>query len=141
MKYLIHCDGGSRGNPGPAASAYLITNDHGEDVGQGTRFLGQKTNNEAEYYAVIDALSWVVSRFPVLADTIEVYLDSDLLVNQLSGRYRVKSAKLLPLILKVKSLERQIARPVTYTHVHRHQNRSADRLVNFTLDNIKSASG
>lgn len=138
MELVIHCDGGARGNPGLAAAAYIIVDQTGRPITQSGVFLGEKTNNEAEYYGVIGALSWVVSHHTKIdPQAITIYLDSNLLVNQLSGTYRVKSASLQQLVIKVKMLEHSIGKPIRYTHVLRENNKDADRLVNQTLDRMQ----
>lgn len=94
------------------------------------RFLGHKTNNEAEYLALIDGLNLVAEWNP---DRLEVFLDSELVVNQLSGKYKVKKAELQPLHAKAKTLLNAFSK-VVVSHIEREKNRGADALVNLALD-------
>lgn len=123
----INCDGGARGNPGPAAAAFVVTGNLQYKCG---KYLGVATNNVAEYQAVILALEWLVKN-PGRAD---FFLDSNLVVNQLNGLFKVKNADLRELLLKVRELEGKITLPITYSYVPREQNSEADLLVNETLD-------
>ncbi len=125
----IFCDGGSRGNPGPAACAYIIYDDAGNIRQKCGKYLGTATNNEAEYWAVLEAL-----RHPELAEGshLNFYLDSLLVVNQLNGLWKIKEPRLKELFLKVKELSSSLK--VFYSYIPREQNRPADALVNETLD-------
>lgn len=133
MKLVIHTDGGSRGNPGQAAVGVVIESSKGETIELGRR-LGIKTNNEAEYMAVIVALEEVINR-KITPEQISFVLDSLLVVNQLKGSYKVKQAHLQELLSKIRKLETQIGAKMAYSHVLRGENREADRLVNEALDN------
>lgn len=133
----IHSDGGARGNPGPAAGAFLITTDGGRLLARRGIYLGVETNNQAEYLAVMNALIWVqdyLDKYPGTTSEIHCTLDSELVVNQLSGQYRVKSPELRILTSQIKELERSLAVPVRYQHVKRTQNKMADKVVNEILD-------
>lgn len=121
----VFCDGGSRGNPGPAACAFIIYDDAGNIRQKCGKYLGTATNNEAEYQAVIEALSSNLS-------DLNFYLDSLLVVNQLNGFWKIKEPRLKELFLKVKKLSSSLN--VSYSYVPREQNRAADALVNETLD-------
>lgn len=132
MKLVIHTDGGSRGNPGQAAVGVVIESSDGETIELGKR-IGIKTNNEAEYLAVIVALEEVINR-KITSEQISFVLDSLLVVNQLKGSYKVKQAHLQELLLQVRKLEAQIGAKMAYSHVLREENREADRLVNEALD-------
>lgn len=135
MKYIIYTDGGARGNPGPAAAGIVVQDEDHQVVHQDGICLGVLTNNQAEYRAVIHALEWVKSHGNLSATIdIEFYLDSDLLVNQLEGRYRIKSPQLKQLAMTVKMLELKIGVVPRYRHVPRELNQAADRLVNRALD-------
>lgn len=127
---IIHSDGGSRGNPGPTASAYIIENDHGEMLDQGGEYLGDYlTNDVAEYYGVLLGLQAAV-RLGVR--NVNFYSDSLMVVDQLNGMFRVKN-----LDMKVyKAIKQLLPRfnMVRFHHVHREYNRSADGLVNQILD-------
>lgn len=138
MKYIIYSDGGSRGNPGPAAFGFLVfSEENGERLAESGGYLGTLTNNQAEYQGVIHAFQWMRDhRNQVVASpkSLEVRLDSELLVNQLSGVYKIKSPGLQQLVIQVKNLEKTIGVPTTYKYVPREMNADADRLVNKALD-------
>lgn len=125
----IFCDGGSRGNPGSAACAYIIYDDAGNIREKCGKYLGTATNNEAEYQAVIEALSYLSH----LGD-LTFFLDSLLVVNQLNGLWKIKEPRLRELFAKIKQLEQSNNLTIKYTHIPREQNRAADALVNETLD-------
>lgn len=129
MKLKIFTDGGARGNPGPAACAYVASDDAGNIRNMCGKYLGPATNNEAEYQGVIEALNWCQETKATEAD---FYLDSLLVVNQLNGLWKIKEARLRELLTKAQSLEAGVK--VTYTHVTRDKNKQADLLVNETLD-------
>jgi ribonuclease HI len=129
-KIIIHTDGGARGNPGPAGIGVHIADDSGRTVLEHSRYIGEATNNQAEYTAVIDALE-KAREFG--ADEIAFLLDSELVVKQLNREYKVRDAGLAPLFLKVWNLSVGF-RKVTFTHVRREMNKEADRLVNEAID-------
>jgi ribonuclease HI len=129
----IYCDGGARGNPGPAAAAFIAEKD-GKIVGKLSRFLGRATNNIAEYSAVILALSWLVKNNKVAGGEVEITLDSELVTKQLSGVFKIKNERLRELYYQTKNLEKKIDGRITYTHVFREKNKMADLLVNKALD-------
>ncbi|MBI2267910.1 MAG: ribonuclease HI family protein [Candidatus Blackburnbacteria bacterium] len=132
LNLRVFCDGGARGNPGPAASAFVVMD--GENVlTNGGKYLGYATNNVAEYSAVIFALEWLVSHAEG-AERISFFLDSQLIVKQLSGEFRIKDQKLLGLVLALRKIERQLGVPISYQHIPRSQNKLADALVNKILD-------
>lgn len=131
MRYIIHTDGGARGNPGPAAIGVVIEFTGQENV-ELSKTIGETTNNVAEYTAVIVALEWLVTngkRIPV-----EMYLDSQLVVNQLNDLYKVKDKKLRQLLESVRLLEKKFASSVSYRNIPREKNKQADFLVNQALD-------
>ena len=130
MSWLIQTDGGSRGNPGPAALGVTIMRDGKEVVGYG-EFLGTATNNVAEYTAVLRALE----KFSELApdgESVEIRADSKLVVEQLSGRWKIKNAELKVIARQVKAAFP--ADRVRYTWVPRAQNKRADELANKAMD-------
>jgi ribonuclease HI len=133
MELRIYCDGGARNNPGPAASAFIAMQG-GKVVYKESLFLGAKTNNIAEYTAVILALKWIKNINGKFFNEISFFLDSELVVKQLSGRYRVKSKNLLPLVLEIKKLENKIGLSIRYSNIPRSKNAHADALVNKTID-------
>lgn len=125
---LANIDGGSRGNPGPAAYGVYIQRD-GETV-ELKGFIPHCTNNVAEYNGLLHALRWAVAQG---IGTLHIRADSELLVKQMKGVYRVKNAGLLPLFEEARSLARQVGR-VTFEHVRREFNKEADRLCNEAMD-------
>lgn len=130
----IYCDGGARGNPGPAAAAFVVVA-KGKVIYKDSWYLGIATNNVAEYRSVIMALSWLVDNTKLLdGREVSLFLDSQLVARQLSGDYKIKSKKLRLLITKVKKLEDKANLNVTYQSVSRTKNRLADFLVNKRLD-------
>jgi ribonuclease HI len=130
----VYTDGGSRGNPGPSASGFVIISDE-KVLHRGSTYLGKGTNNQAEYKAVIIALEWLVKNNWVMKNSyVNFFLDSELVANQLVGKYKIKDRVLKTLAIKVKSLEKEIATRVKYTAVSREKNKLADRLVNDELD-------
>lgn len=133
----VYTDGGSRGNPGPAALGVAISDGKGKTLAAFGKTIGVATNNVAEYSAVIAAYEWLLAYPEVLAnqETVHFFLDSELVVSQLTGRYRIKSLPLLSLYHTIKEKEKALTLLVTYTHVPRAKNKEADRQVNIALDN------
>ena len=130
VKATLFADGGSRGNPGPAASGAVLFDEGGQLLHEVGTFLGTATNNVAEWMGLISGLEAALE-FGV--DDLAVWLDSELVVKQLSGAYRVKNAGLIPLHARAKALMRRFGR-VEVRHVPRKQNVAADALVNQILD-------
>jgi len=130
----VYSDGGSRGNPGPAAAAFLILSEDNKVLNAQSRFLGKRTNNQAEYEALIAALE---AALQLGAEEIVCYLDSELVCRHLTGEYRVKNVDLRKLWGRVQELKRCFNR-VTYVSVPRTNNyiQEADRLVNEILDEV-----
>ncbi|MBI4050218.1 MAG: ribonuclease HI family protein [Candidatus Doudnabacteria bacterium] len=129
-KLIIYTDGGARGNPGPAAAGGAIYARSGKLIEKFSKYLGERTNNEAEYEAIILALEKAARQ---RAAQVRFYMDSELVARQLSGIYRVRERRLAELLLKVRNLETNFQK-VSFTHVPREKNRVADRLVNECLD-------
>ena len=127
---VINCDGGSRGNPGPAAYGCSIQTPEGAELEALAETIGVATNNVAEYSAVIAGLRRVAE---IGVRAVHVRSDSKLLIEQLSGRYKVKNLGLKELHKEAIELARRFDR-VTYEHVRREQNARADELVNLALD-------
>jgi ribonuclease HI len=125
----VNCDGGSRGNPGPSALGVVITTKGGQIIEEFGEYLGEQTNNYAEYSAVIKALEKLRDLNILDAD---FYLDSELIVKQLNGVYKVKHENIKPLNAAVNELLSGMN--VTFTHVYRKDNKEADALVNEVLD-------
>ena len=135
-KVIIYTDGGARGNPGPAAMGVVFCNEKGEIIKKYSEFLGEATNNEAEYRAVIFALRKFKALFgKKLAKNTEIKLksDSELLINQLNGKYKILEPKIADLFLKVWNLKIDF-KDVLFKFIPREKNKEADRLVNETLD-------
>lgn len=155
----VFCDGGARGNPGPAAAAFVLYKVQDSSASPGLpavkfpvkrgEYLGVATNNEAEYKAVIVALTWLTANFhslitnPITKNqspiTINFFLDSNLVVNQLTGLFKVKQPHLRELLLKIRELESVLTNhyqllTIDYSYIPRSQNSAADTLVNETLD-------
>ena len=133
MKATLYTDGGARGNPGPAAYAYVLETDDGTVLDARGEPIGVATNNVAEYRALVEGLG-AAARAGV--DELEVVSDSELLVKQMRGEYKVKNAALRELSLQAARLGRSIG-TVRYRAVRRELNELADRLVNEALDGSK----
>lgn len=131
----IYCDGGARGNPGPAASAFVVFGTSGKVLTKGSRFIGRTTNNVAEYKAVVFALEWLSQN--TKDQGVVFFLDSQLVVNQLTGRFRVKDKKLIKLAKMIKNLEKNFLGKIIYKNISRKQNKITDFLVNQTLNRQK----
>ncbi len=123
-KAIIHVDGASKGNPGAAAIGATIKDEQGQLIACISQRIGHATNNQAEYRAVIAALEKATS---LGADDIELYSDSELVVKQLRGEYRVKKAALKPLYQRVRQLQARLDRFVI-KHIRRQRNTEAHRL-------------
>jgi ribonuclease HI len=130
LKARLFTDGGARGNPGPAASAYVLEADDGTVLDARGETIGVATNNVAEYRALVAGLAKAAE---LGVDDLEVISDSELLVKQMNGDYRVKNAALIDLSLEAARLARLVGR-VRYRAVRRTENELADSLVNEALD-------
>jgi ribonuclease H / adenosylcobalamin/alpha-ribazole phosphatase len=126
----LYTDGGARGNPGPAAYGYVLEADDGTVLAAHGEAFGRATNNVAEYRGLIAGLEKALE---LAVPDVEVVSDSELMVKQMRGDYRVKNAALQDLFLQASRLARKL-RHVEYTHVRRTHNELADRLVNEALD-------
>lgn len=135
MKARLFTDGGARGNPGPAAYAYVLEAEDGTVLASLGRAIGVATNNVAEYSALVAGLEQAVE---LGVDEVEVVSDSELMVKQMRGEYKIKNEALRALSLDAARFARQLGR-VTYTAVRREHNVLADRLVNEALDAEASA--
>jgi ribonuclease HI len=134
VKAKLFTDGGSRGNPGPAAYAFVLEAENGTVLDARGEAIGVATNNVAEYSALVAGLECAVE---VGVDELEVVSDSELLVKQMRGEYKVKNRALQALFLEASGLSRRIDR-VIYTAVRREHNELADSLVNEALDRAAS---
>ncbi len=130
-KLIIFSDGGARGNPGPAGIGAMLYNEKKEKVAEVSKFLGVKTNNQAEYIALIEALKKAKE---LGARELEVFLDSELVVKQLNREYKVKNKDLAPLFLEVYNLSLSFSK-IVFKHIYREDNREADSLANEAMDN------
>jgi len=139
-KIIIHTDGGSRGNPGPSAIGVIFCNEKNQIIKKYSEYLGEMTNNEAEYQAVIFALEKFKALFgKKLAKSTEIELkaDSELLIKQLNGEYKILDEKIQPRFLKVWNLKLDFKK-VKFKLVSREKNQEADGLVNEALNYQKS---
>ena len=135
MGLIIHIDGGARGNPGPAGAGVVIADDAGRSLHEAGYFLGRQTNNAAEYQALILALE----RAARLADPhLTIYSDSELLVHQITGQYRVKSRNLIGYVEQAQLLLLRFD-SWTIRHVRREANQRADQLANIAMDRERDA--
>lgn len=138
--FLIHTDGGSRGNPGPAAIGIYITDDVGKEIIKFGKTIGEGTNNQAEYLAVVEALKWVKENIEEEKPDLEFYLDSLLVVNQLKGLFKVKNAILRDFTVQIKKMEKDIGGKISFQSIGRNKNKMADYLVNQALDSSLTSS-
>ncbi|MEK7347358.1 MAG: ribonuclease HI family protein [Candidatus Eisenbacteria bacterium] len=130
MRYRVHTDGAARGNPGPAAIGIVVQDHAGHTIYEASRSLGTKTNNEAEYLALIAALEYLMESRISEAD---FFLDSELVVKQLNGVYRVKEPRMQSLHARVTMLLNAVPKH-SFKHVRRADNARADALANEALD-------
>ncbi len=128
--HRANIDGGSRGNPGPASYGVVIRDPRGEVVAKLKKYIGRSTNNVAEYYGLIAALDYAQSHG---IRALRVESDSELLVRQMQGRYKVKSAELRPLFERARKMA-QAFESFRIEHVYRERNAEADALANDALD-------
>ena len=130
MRVIAYADGASRGNPGPASYGALVLGEDGAVLRTASEAIGRATNNVAEYRGAIAATRLALD---LGADELELNMDSELIVRQVEGRYRVKNATLRPLFEKLSALVEQFE-GFKIRHVPRERNREADRLANEALD-------
>ena len=129
-KIIIFSDGGARGNPGPAGIGAVLYDSKKQVLVKISKYIGETTNNQAEYQALISALKKAKE---LGGQELDVFLDSELVVKQLNREYKVKNKELAPLFLEVYNLSLNFSK-ITFTHVYRENNKEADRLVNEALD-------
>jgi ribonuclease HI len=129
-KLKIYTDGGARGNPGPAGCGVVMFDEHNKIVGEFKKYLGEHTNNFAEYSAVILAMQEAKK---MGAEELDFYLDSELVVKQLKREYKVKNLELAKLFVKIFNMQQNFKR-VNYQHVPREMNKLADKLANVAMD-------
>lgn len=129
-KVIIYTDGASRGNPGPSSIGVYVLDTDNQLVAEESEFIGEQTNNYAEYMAVIRALEMAIASG---SKDVHLKVDSQLLVRQMSGQYKVKAKGIKPLFMKVKELAEHFNQ-IKYEHIKREFNKQADRLANEALD-------
>ncbi|MBE0416429.1 MAG: ribonuclease HI family protein [Coriobacteriia bacterium] len=132
--WVLYTDGGSRGNPGPAGSGFVLRDGSGAAVCAAGYFIGEATNNRAEYDGLIRGLSSAASHG---CRSLEVRMDSELIVRQMTGRYRVKNDGLKEPFARAKALMGRFDH-VSFVHVPREENTEADRLANEAMDERRS---
>ncbi|NCN52591.1 ribonuclease HI family protein [Candidatus Parcubacteria bacterium] len=133
-KIVIHTDGGSRGNPGPAGIGAVIADARGKILKEVSEYLGKATNNVAEYTAVLRAVEETKKLFPKTKEvTLDCYLDSQLVERQLNGIYKIKDANLKIIAKKIKVLLAEFG-GFAFTHIYREKNEAADELANRAMD-------
>lgn len=131
---VVYIDGASRGNPGPAAYAVVVEEVSGSPVTSFSKFLGEATNNVAEYEALLAALQYALESG---SSRLRVLTDSELMARQIQGAYKVRSADLRPLYDEARGMIARLER-FSISHIPREQNRKADRLANQALDRVKA---
>lgn len=130
----FYSDGGARGNPGPAAYAFVVYLNK-KRIYKESNVLGITTNNFAEYSGVINAMKWLclnIDKF--VFEKVIFNLDSELVVRQMTGKYKIKNQTLKNLTIKIKELQRIVNKEIEYKSIRREDNKEADSLVNITLD-------
>lgn len=136
QKITIHTDGGARQNPGPAGIGVVIEDGEGKVIGEISKFIGSQTNNFAEYEALIEGLLWVREKFAGTTDDIDMHvvMDSELVVKQCQGLYKIKEPTLKEQWGRVQAIRSEFYPHITFTHVRREFNKHADKLVNAAVD-------
>ncbi len=130
-KLIIYTDGGARGNPGPTGIGVVFLDKNGKVLEDFSKFIGISTNNQAEYKALIFALDLAHKKYS--PQSIECFLDSELVVNQLKGLFKVKNSQIRDLIFKIRILESKY-KSVNYKVIPREKNKEADKLVNKAIN-------
>lgn len=133
VKLTIFTDGASRGNPGPASYGFFIQDENSQTLYEEGKYLGVNTNNFAEYSAVLNSLLYIKNSFKNISE-LNFFMDSKLVVEQLSGRFKIKNEKLKKLIAEIRALETGVK--ITYSHIPREKNKIADFLANKVLDSL-----
>ena len=141
LYFLVNCDGGARGNPGPAGIGVLIKIKNQSPklkaIEKISKFIGESTNNQAEYQAVLEALKYLKkykeNKTPKDLE-IEFLLDSELIVKQMNGEYKIKNEGLKPIYWQLRELIMELGGKVSFKHIPREKNKEADALVNNAID-------
>ena len=137
MKYFLNTDGGSRGNPGVAGAGAVLTDESGQVLQEASKALGTMPNNEAEYHGLLlglDMAKKTLGKDKIKDLHIEVRMDSELAVKQLTGEYQVKEERLQNLFMKIWNMRVETFKHLTFTHIPREQNSRADELANLAMD-------
>ena len=140
-KIIIYTDGGSRGNPGPSAIGVVFRNEIGQEIKNYSQYIGEATNNEAEYNALIFGLEKFKQLFGkklAQVSEIEIRSDSELLVKQMNGEYKLSDEKIQKFFIEIWNLKIDF-KNVKFKHIPREKNKEADRLVNEALDGEKGS--
>ena len=130
----LYTDGGARGNPGPAGIGFVLLDSDDNSLAEEGRYIGEATNNVAEYRALLLGLEWALA---MGIDKLNVYADSELMVRQLKGEYKVRNDGLIPLYQEAMRSARRFS-SISFTHIPRAKNRRADKLVNRAVDEALS---
>lgn len=136
-KYILNTDGGARGNPGPAGIGFVISRENGEFVHGGSAYIGEATNNYAEYKAAIiglKALKKIIPKNERKKTSVVLKMDSELIVKQLNDEYQIKEESLFPLFIEIHNIRVADFPNLSVIHVPRTENVSADKLVNEAID-------
>lgn len=128
----IYTDGGARGNPGPAGIGVVVYDGDGRIINKISHYIGKKTNNQAEYQALIAGLNEAIE---LKAEAVKCFLDSELVMKQMRGEYKVKNENIKDLYLTAQDLAKKIAK-VSFHHVPREKNKEADLLVNKAINRV-----
>lgn len=131
--WQIFTDGGSRGNPGESACAFVVTSGAEEVFSEG-KYLGVRTNNEAEYAGLLESLRWLVQQDLTDIQKIEWFTDSQLMMSQVNRLWKIKEPRIQQLVAQVWSLQKDLGKEFSVSYVPREKNSAADLLVNQTLD-------
>ena len=137
MHYILYADGGARGNPGPAGAGVVVFDSIGKRVAEVSDYLGETTNNVAEYEALIRGLKKLLTEFPdghFKTHEVLVRMDSKLVIEQMKGNYKVKHPNLIPRYLEAKNVIARNFGKVDFQHVPREKNKDADELANRAMD-------
>jgi ribonuclease HI len=136
-KYIVYTDGGSRGNPGPAALGVYIEDGSKKEIVKIGKRIGETTNNVAEYSAITEAFSYLLANKEKLnIESVSFYMDSQLAYSQIVGLYKVKNERIRDFIFEIRQKEAELGAPVFYNHIRREFNKKADQMVNLALDNL-----
>jgi ribonuclease HI len=134
MKIRVYSDGGSRGNPGQSGSGFVVYDQTGKMIYEKANYWGVGTNNEAEYKGLLSGLKWILENKEKRGvEEVDFYMDSELIVKQMKGIYKVKAENLKELFWEGQELVRKIGK-VNFSHVLREKNGRADMLANMAMD-------